>query len=910
MKFGRRVVYRPGVFARLLIKTTWKLTFTPEIPDRVQLTAGNAVDLLCSEFAGISTTSEKLWHTVEITTTTKIFSLPFLSARRARKLSAHLLEFINRFLISAMEADRAQLIEIDSALQVLFRKNRQYLARADLSHAVSSVPGQAAAAVLHPLLDLARVPGALLRLYPATFSMLTDPNARARYNDRFVMHELNRYSAFFSDLSGMSLSAEQREACIRLEDNNLLVAPAGSGKTATMVGKVAYVLDKGLFRAEEILILAFNNSAASELRRRLASQLGVDEKALGTNVTTFHALGRGIIKQAHGRPPQLANWVEHPSGEARVIDQLISEQVQQNPEFRKLWFELLVLFPKAEDTAIDAEEDVTRYLAERDKGRSATIGTLSGIFVRSLEEVKIANWLWLNSIPFEYEQQLQLKNEPDAHRYVHPDFHYPQTDTWHEHFAINQDGTSPFENYVEHTETKRVAYKRAAVDFFETSSAMAKTDTLLPELEAQLSKRGITFKSRNDEEIRKAVSPTVIKLYQKLFSVCIKHIRSSHLTPDMLQARASTLRDPARARRFATVVWHLAEAYSKKLADDQRIDFDSMIGGAVSLIDSSQYRSPYSLILVDEFQDISDSRANLIKALKRQNPMAKVFAVGDDWQSIYRFSGSDISIFTRFEEHFGNRWLGRLEQTYRCNQLIADTAARFVQANPEQLRKSVRSSRAGIPRSIRVVPVKIKKNERSIADACGQVLDRLNLFAQKIAAQWQSEKTRKLKVLVLSRYNMINPYSGEEPIFSHIEIRSLTFHRAKGLEADYTVLLDVSEGDYGVPSQIESDELLNLVIPIPETYPFAEERRLMYVVLTRASRGVYILANEDKPSRFISEFQAISGDNIQFEDLDGTPFLPCPRCTAGRLVVRTTTEGVTLLRCDQFPQCDETRSLA
>lgn len=165
-----------------------------------------------------------------------------------------------------------------------------------------------------------------------------------------------------------------------------------------------------------------------------------------------------------------------------------------------------------------------------------------------------------------------------------------------------------------------------------------------------------------------------------------KHIRVSHLTLDMLLERAKSLHDRTRAREFAQVIWKITESYSRKLDQAKRIDFDSMIANATRLVETGQYRSPYSLILVDEFQDISEPRANLIKALKHQKPFTKIFAVGDDWQSIYRFAGSDITIFTQFEANFGASWQGRLEQTYRCNQLIAETAASFVQRNSAQLR--------------------------------------------------------------------------------------------------------------------------------------------------------------------------------------------------------------------------------
>src|SRR5690606_32434903 len=194
---------------------------------------------------------------------------------------------------------------------------------------------------------------------------------------------------------------------------------------------------------------------------------------------------------------------------------------------------------------------------------------------------------------------------------------------------------------------------------------------------------------RSYEEILEVLRPIVIKHYHQVISTCIKHIRSSHLSLEMLLERAKSLHDKERARIFAQVVWKVATAYSQKLADADRIDFDSMIGDATKLVETRKYVSPYTLILVDEFQDISEPRANLIKALRQQSPFSKVFAVGDDWQSIYRFAGSDITIFTQFEANFGASWRGRLEQTYRCNQLIAETAAKFVQRNPEQIAKAV-----------------------------------------------------------------------------------------------------------------------------------------------------------------------------------------------------------------------------
>ncbi|MGX9415432.1 UvrD-helicase domain-containing protein [Mesorhizobium sp. 14Arga] len=345
--------------------------------------------------------------------------------------------------------------------------------------------------------------------------MITDPGVRHAYNEAFVSSELIKFRSFFDDLDRRSFSNQQREACIRLEDNNLLVASAGSGKSATMVGKVAYVLEKQLYRPDEILLLAFNRNAADELRARIAAQLQVAEDALECRVTTFHALGRGIIEEVEGRPPQLANWVDHPAGETRVIEAIIQNLVESDPEFARLWSELLVVHPKADIPIeiFDGEADYRRYVSDTLRKGSATIGSLSEVIVKSLQEKKIANWLWLHSVAFEYERQIAVEEDGGSIRHLHPDFYYPQTETVHEHFALDADGSSPFADYAEHAENKRQAYRRNGNDFFETTSAQASDETLLSTLESELARRSIPFERKSYAEITKALDPVVIKHY-------------------------------------------------------------------------------------------------------------------------------------------------------------------------------------------------------------------------------------------------------------------------------------------------------------------------------------------------------------------------------------------------------------
>ncbi|MGO6746624.1 UvrD-helicase domain-containing protein [Rhizobium ruizarguesonis] len=886
------------------------MTLRSSLPATVQIDLNGAVNLSCLDVMAISVGKALLWHTVEVRSRNNgIRILPCLGEEAATRLAADLYSFINNHLFELIGSDTDRLSTVDTKLQTITERNRQYLAHADLARAVASVDGEAAAALSHPLFDPDLLPATFKAALPRSLAFLTDPDVRHRYNDTFVSIELSRYQSFFDNLDGRSLSDQQREACIRLEDNNLLVASAGSGKSATMVGKVAYVLDKQIYQPEEILVLAFNKNAADELKERISRQLAVDPTNLKCQVTTFHALGLGIIREIEGRPPQLADWVEHPAGEAKVIEQIIEELLRSDPEFAEVWINLLVLHPKADIPAdvFDSKADYDRYLTVRRRKGNATIGTMAGIHVKSLQEQTLVNWLWLHSVEFEYERQIPIEEETGNIRYVHPDFYYPSSNTIHEHLAINADGSSPFADYVAHSDNKMAAYRKAGMDVFETTSAWASDGSLITELEAELTKRGIPFERKSYTAIVKALEPVVIKHYHKLIAVCIKHIRASHLTLDMLLERAKSLHDRTRAREFAEIVWKITETYSRKLDQTKRIDFDSMIANATRLVETGQYRPPYSLILVDEFQDISEPRASLIKALKHQKPFTKIFAVGDDWQSIYRFAGSDVTIFTQFEANFGASWQGRLEQTYRCNQLIAETAASFVQRNSAQLRKSVHSTRPAIARSIRVIPIDGDRGKPDFADACLRLLKRLDTFLGGIPGQWRSDGREKLKVMVLWRYNQLDPFRGSPPKFESIEVSGLSFHRAKGLEADYTILLDVSEGDYGVPSRIEDDELLNLVMPQPESFEYAEERRLFYVALTRASRGVFLLPNSREPSRYIRELSDIAGDNLRFETIDGDPLHQCPACRIGQMVERNGRNNSRFLGCNQYPECDHTQ---
>jgi DNA helicase-4 len=319
-----------------------------------------------------------------------------------------------------------------------------------------------------------------------------------------------------------------------------------------------------------------------------------------------------------------------------------------------------------------------------------------------------------------------------------------------------------------------------------------------------------------------------------------------------------------------------------------------MILRAANYVENGKYKSPYSAIIVDEFQDISVGRARLIKALLNQKPLNRLFAVGDDWQSIYRFAGSDISVMRSFAEWFGHCELVPLDRTFRFSQLLSDLAAGFVCRNSFQISKKVSSEKVheGAPISI------ISKGMK--AD------DPLRIALESIEKRTSQQRT---SVQLLGRYNHSKPKDLPtlERDFPNLNIEFLTVHGSKGLEADFVVVLNVTAGRYGFPSEIADDPVLSLVLAEAETYPNAEERRLFYVALTRARVGVYLLTN-DAASSFLIELRDQPGV-AEMPPLRLVSSLACAQCRTGRLVERRGTSA-NFLGCTNYPYCKNTQKIA
>ncbi|MGL6124562.1 MAG: UvrD-helicase domain-containing protein, partial [Shewanella sp.] len=349
------------------------------------------------------------------------------------------------------------------------------------------------------------------------------------------------------------------------------------------------------------------------------------------------------------------------------------------------------------------------------------------------------------------------------------------------------------------------------------------------------------------------------------------------------------------------------------------IDFEDMIGKALSYLQHGQFISPWRYIMVDEFQDISEPRARLVKALRDSclpggKPKASLFCVGDDWQAIYRFSGADVSLTTQFTEYFGPTAKTYLDQTFRFNSGIGDVATQFVMKNPVQLKKDIRSlSQVDYPTVslIRRGEQEPATKDESSPNALEQAL---NAISQRVAKVEKLEDELKSQpvVYLLARFWFQLPDNVElkqlNRQYPTLTIECQSFHASKGKEADYGVIMGMQTGKHGFPSMKVTPPILDAFLPKAEAFECAEERRLFYVALTRAKHRVYVLADMTDASPFVVELlkenYAIEQEEFNtslvqqiFEDIS------CVRCTTGTLKLRVG-KVKSFFSCSHFPLCD------
>lgn len=293
--------------------------------------------------------------------------------------------------------------------------------------------------------------------------------------------------------------------------------------------------------------------------------------------------------------------------------------------------------------------------------------------------------------------------------------------------------------------------------------------------------------------------------------------------------------------------------YNEYLKINNLIDFNDMINLSTNCIKENLFIHNYKYVIVDEYQDISHGRFNLLMSLRNQK-FYKLFCVGDDWQSIYRFSGSDISLITNYEKYVGSSYITRIENTYRFSSFIADISSKFIMKNPNQIKKKV-NSKLNYKKAIKII-------EKNNYKECLNELEKELLKLENYSTIYLLGRYKSDLEILKNNKNFYQEYNYKDKcldiVYSKridLNIKFLTIHSSKGLQSDYVIILNNKNSGMSFPSKITDLSLINILLDNSDDFPYSEERRLFYVALTRCKKKVFLLVNSNNKSVFIKEIE-------------------------------------------------------
>lgn len=735
---------------------------------------------------------------------------------------------------------------------------------------------------------------------------------RGMHNQQVAPLLVNKYKVFFDEIEKNPLTDKQRMACVTNDDHNLVIAGAGTGKTATLVSKAGYLVESGIAKPENILMLAFGNKAAAEMNDRIKDRIPFISQSL--KASTFHALGNEVIAKHYGFKRSVTPFTEQPSLFSQFIDDALNERAENDSQFK---FNLVHYFSSLSTpgkSALDFKsiEEYNEFLS------SCRLITLNNEWVKSVGELRIANYLALNGIKYEYEANYKFNTRSVERRQYQPDFYLPDADLYIEYFGLDEyNNTASYidnDEYLASLEWKRELHASKETNMLELYTYQLKRGQLQSSLKAALTDYEVISTPVEIDALFKQLKEKNESQWQGFIDLLQRFLglyKEGQYDTTMVRNKLSgSGYDIERTEAFLSIFESILSVYQEHLVNTDCIDFSDMIAEATDIIEKGFFYHNYTHILVDEFQDISGGRAKLLKTLLASKTNIRLFAVGDDWQSIYRFNGADLALFTEFAQTFTPATAVQLDKTFRFNDKIHAVSSQFVMANPAQIKKQIVTHIHTNAPAVRLVD--IKKDMRNIKSIINvkerknqaymvslrRALATLNRSADKkgkvasvlIIGRFRQENTPQLKGIDISQL----PYS-------YLNISFVTAHASKGLEADYVVLFGIDTGSF--PSTRENDELIDIVLPNKEHFIHGEERRLFYVALTRAKHFVYVLFDGDKSSPFLSEMAKFG---LQYVDNKLAPQLAkwsCRQCKTGELRPFTTKYNKTLYKCSFAPAC-------
>jgi len=664
-----------------------------------------------------------------------------------------------------------------------------------------------------------------------------------------------------TDLSG--LNNNQHEAVVSECKRLLVLAGAGSGKTKTLLQKLIYLIEEKGINPSNILAITFTKNAANEMLDRLIISADETEEYVkiitdkyksqkdknyerysftkkhkwidNLTLKTFHSLCYEIMRNF---------GVNEFDNQFRII----GDSISNNEDFAKLSApetsfqiinKILIQHCESNQYLIDLKRYILDYLIDKihiaDSDKSYSLDykkpytTLNGTKVRSKSEQYIANWLYRHNIKFEYEPTVNFSNFP-----FKPDFFIPEANLYIEHVSKISYPTKNKE------EQFKKANKLLVKTFEEQTKDTAVFNLVLDRIIKNRLPANYHFNSALSFEEEFRTYHKEIKDFLRQTIRVIDMVKVENLSSNQILEK-SEKDQHERVRDFYKLAVPIITEYRKYCTNKSYLDFNDMIIKTISLFKNhqeiaSKFKEKYEYILVDEFQDVNNLQVELIKLLLTDNN--QLFCVGDDWQSIYGFRGSNVDYIVNFKDHFKNSETIKLSLNYRSTENIVNASNEVIKHNKFKVEKEVKSSK----KSNSKIQIFAGKNEG----------ENIEYALQKVAELKEKGYLKEDILFLYRRSKMFNNYFErfkQEKIF----VSGKTIHSSKGLEAKAVFIIGLSQGKGGFPDIWMEDRIYQIIKKSSHDLLLEEERRLFYVAITRAKDKLFLLTEKGNESKFLKE---------------------------------------------------------
>ena len=612
-----------------------------------------------------------------------------------------------------------------------------------------------------------------------------------QHNEEVITFLLDTHKEFFDHCLKYPLDKQQRRSIVSEEENCLVVSSAGSGKTSSIVGKVKYLTEIKKVNPQNILLISYTNKAAAELTERMG--------ITGLRGYTFHKLALDIIGQTTGQKQSIYEKTD-------ALFVKIYHELLNDKKFKKSVIEYFIDYQTPEKEWEKRKNERRQQLSEqKDVRLKASFPDMDGktVYVRSEQEQKICFALSSLSVKFRYEEPYEHPLADEMHSQYKPDFsiYFEQSGktrrVYLEHFGVDEHGLVPIwfakdrgityeeanQKYNDGITWKKAAHEKFGTELLTTSSADFHYSDIREKLKNLLEKTDVPIQEKTDAELYDMILPPNSKqekAFIRLVVTFVTLIKSSCKSVDEVLRQTKNAGDERSTFIIKNIFQPVYKRYIEELTNINQIDFTDAILQATDICRSS-HSVKYDYIIVDEFQDISVDRYNFLKVLREGNPPAKLYCVGDDWQSIYRFSGSDMALFNQFSYYFGQTEINKIETTYRFGEPLVSLSSQFIQRNEAQIKKNIHPFNPQVKTELQFCDYE----RREYCNVIGQLVASIPL-----------DKS----VFLLGRYSFDDYYLSfmyksvkEGNRFFYIigdrKIEFLTVHKSKGLEADYVIVL-------------------------------------------------------------------------------------------------------------------------